>query len=282
MATGEMSTQVEEILRGSFDLHVHAGPDPQREHRLDALDTGRYAQEAEMAGFVLKSHHYLTAPTAHIVSRVYPGLRVIGSITLNTEAGGLNPDAVQAAANVGAGVVWMPTHSAEVSPAGGGRSAPITLTDKAGKLKGEVRDILQIIGRHDMALASGHVSPAEALTLFRAAGELGVQRLIATHPEGKASLEEIGQMASVGAYVEFTFLSCMPAVNRSTPGEMAAAIKRLGPERCVVSTDLGQWANPVPAEGMRMAVAALLDAGLTPDQVSMLVKGNPRELVSLD
>ena len=282
MPTGYLGTQVEEILRGSFDLHVHAGPDPARERRLDALDTGRYAQESEMAGFVLKSHHYPTAPTAHIVSRVYPGLRVIGSITLNAEVGGLNPDAVQAAADVGAGVVWMPTHSAEKSLTAGMEAAPITLTDEAGKLKGEVHDILQIVRRHDIALASGHLAPGEALTLFRAAGGLGVQRLIATHPEGKASREELGLMASVGAYVEFTFLSCMPGVNRSTPGEMAAAIKRLGPERCVVSTDLGQWANPVPAEGMRMAIAALLDAGLTPDQVSTLVKGNPRKLVSLD
>ncbi len=50
-----MNETVEEILRGSYDLHVHAGPDPNQEHLLDALDTARHAHEAEMGGFVLKS-----------------------------------------------------------------------------------------------------------------------------------------------------------------------------------------------------------------------------------
>ncbi|MCH8310480.1 MAG: hypothetical protein IIB17_08300, partial [Chloroflexi bacterium] len=47
-----MNSQIEEILKGSFDLHVHASPDAGAERRLDALETARYAYEAEMSGFV--------------------------------------------------------------------------------------------------------------------------------------------------------------------------------------------------------------------------------------
>ena len=87
-----MKDRIAEILRGSFDLHVQAGPDPGQELRVDALDAGRYAHEAEMGGFVLKSHHYPTAPLAHALNRVYPGLNVVGAVALNAQVGGLNPE----------------------------------------------------------------------------------------------------------------------------------------------------------------------------------------------
>lgn len=281
MCAREMNSQVEAILRGSFDLHVHAGPDPLKERRLDALDTGRHAQEAEMAGFVLKSHHYPTAPVAHMLSRVYPGLSVAGSIALNREVGGLNPDAVQASADLGARVVWMPTFSADFDPGMRGGGDGIRVTDQDGGLLPQVDRILDIIGRHDMVLASGHVSPTEALALFQAASGKGIRRLLATHPAGAATLEEVREMVSLGAYAEYTFLSCMPSVATSTPAEIVAAVRALGVEHCVVTSDFGQWMNPPPAEGMRMAIAALLDAGLEAQEVSALVKNNPLSLLGI-
>ena len=58
-------------------------------------------------------------------------------------------------------------------------------------------------------------------------------------------------------------------------------IPSLGVNGCIVTTDFGQWMNPPPAEGMRMAISALLDAGMKPEDVSKLVKENPMELVGL-
>ena len=133
-----------------------------------------------------------------------------------------------------------------------------------------------------MALASGHVSPAEALTLFAAARDRGIQRMVATHPSGLATTEELREMVSLGAYAEFTFLSCMPSVNTTTPQKIASAARKLGVERCIVTTDFGQWMNPPPAEGMRMAIATLLEAGLKPEDISTLVKANPLQLVRLE
>ena len=130
-----------------------------------------------------------------------------------------------------------------------------------------------------MALASGHAPPQEAITLFKEAGARGITRLIATHPSGIAGDEELREMVSAGAFVEFTFLECMPSWRTSTPSEMVSAIEKLGADNCVVTTDFGHWVNPPPAEGMRMAIAALLDAGMTADKVEMLVKSNPLKLV---
>jgi hypothetical protein len=278
---GGQNNQVEEILKGSFDLHVHAGPDPGQERRLDALETGRYAHEAEMAGFVLKSHHYPTAPLASMLNRVYPGLAVAGSIALNSEVGGLNPEAVQAAANLDARVVWMPTHSADFYLSSQGGSPGIRLTDDGGELRPQVRDILAIARHHHMVVASGHVSPSEAIALFTAARDMGIDRLVATHPLEIAGIEELREMIALGAYVEYTFLHCMPSVNKTTPEGLVSAVRTLGVEHCVVTTDFGQWMNPPPAEGMRMAIAALLQAGLKAEEVSILVKANPLRLTDI-
>lgn len=277
--SGDLSEQVEGILRGSFDLHVHAGYDPGYELRYDALDTGRFAHEAEMAGFVLKSHVHPTTEISQAVSRVYPGLNVLGSVVLNAEVGGLNPDAARSAAIEGAKVVWMPTNSADFFLTSKKQGPGIRLVNDSGKLLPEVHDILDIVRHRDLVLASGHVSPNEAIMLFRTAKEKGIERLVATHPFGTARVGELREMASLGAYLEYPFLSCMPGSNRATPSQMVADVKKLGIDRCIVTTDLGQWQYPSPAEGMRMAIASMLDAGMQESEVSTVVRETPLALV---
>ena len=268
-----MNEQIEEILRGSYDLHVHAAPDGSQQRRMDALEVARCAYEAEMGGFVLKSHDYNTAPLTYALNQMYPGLSVFGAITLNRSVGGINPDAVQVAADLGAQVVWMPTHSAD-----------FRLRERGGegKLCKGVNEVLEIIAANDMTLASGHISPTEAIALFKHAKEQGVQRMIATHPDGVATMEEQRHLIQLGAYPEYTFLACMPTQARATPQQVADKIRSLGVGNCIVTTDFGQWQNPPPAEGMRMAIAALLDAGMTSDEVTALVKLNPAQLIGVD
>lgn len=276
-----MNEQIENILRGSYDLHVHAAPDGSQPRRMDALEVARCAYEAEMGGFVLKSHDYNTTPLTYALNQMYPGLRLFGAITLNRSVGGINPDAVQVAADLGAQVVWMPTHSADFQMQRHGGEG-IRLANDEGELCDGVLEVLEIIAAHDMTLASGHISPSKAITLFEYAKAQGVQRMIATHPDDAATLEEQRRMIALGAYPEFTFLSCMPARGRTTPQQLVDGIRSLGVGKCVVTTGFGQWQNPPPAEGMRMAIAALLDAGMTSDEVTLLVKSNPAQLLGVD
>ena len=274
-ASFALNDQIQEILKGSLDLHVHAGPDAGRVRRLDALETARHAYEAEMAGFVLKSHEYPTAPLAHALNQMYPGLQVAGAIALNRSVGGLNPEAVEVSAKLGARVVWMPTFSADAWLRRGGKGPGITIATDDGELAPEVIDILEVVLKYDMVLASGHVSPSEALALFKQARSRGITRMLATHPGRVASVGEQQEMASLGAYIEHTFLSCMPSSGDTSIGELVSSLNTLGLDHCLVTTDFGQWMNPPPAEGMRMAIAALLGEGMTPSQVSTLVKDNP-------
>ena len=275
-----MNEQIEEILRGAYDLHVHAAPDGRQQRRMDALEVARCAYAAEMGGFVLKSHDYNTAPLTYALNQMYPGLSVFGAIALNRSVGGINPDAVQVACDLGAQVVWMPTFTADFWQRGRGGEG-IRVADDDGNLCDGVHEVLEIIAAADMTLASGHISPAEAIALFKAARAQGVQRMIATHPDGVATLEEQQKMIALGAYPEYTFLACMPSRARRTPQQFVETIRSLGVSNCIVTTDFGQWQNPPPAEGMRMAIAALLDAGMTSDEVTTLVKGNTAQLVGV-
>ena len=276
-----MNETVDEILRGSYDLHVHAGPDATQARRLDAMEAARHVYEAEMGGFVLKSHDYPTAPLTYALERMYPGLIVAGSLVLNRQVGGLNSHAVRTSARLGARIVWMPTYCARFYRSSRGEDGGIGILDPRGDLLPEVHDILDVVAESGLALASGHLSPSETLALFRAAKKRGCERLIVTHPAGVATDDELHEMTRLGAFVEYTWLSCLPAGGGTAPAEIAAAVRRLGVDRCIVTTDLGQWMNPPAAEGMRMAIAALLDAGLEPEEVSTLVKSNPARLLGL-
>ena len=274
-----MNDTISEILTGSFDLHVHAGPDTQ-ERRLDALQTARHAYEAEMAGFVLKSHEYPTAPLAGALRQMYPGLDVAGAIALNRSVGGVNPDAVEVSARLGAKVVWMPTFDADAwRRRTGPRSGTADRRRRRRADPGDAGGAGDRPGARHGRSPLGIVSPRETLELFRAAREAGITRMIATHPAAVASIEQQCEMADLGAYVEYTFLSCMPSRAQMTVEELVAALRRIGTDRCVLTTDFGQWMNPPAPEGMRMAIAALLGAGMDPADVSALVKDNPLRLV---
>ena len=194
--------------------------------------------------------------------------------------GGLNPSAVQAAADLDARVVWMPTFSADFYRVTHGEGAGISLWARPGALRAEVLDILDVVAANSMVLASGHVSPEETVELFTRAAERGISRMIATHPAGIATAEQMREMASLGAYIEYTFLACMPSRATMTVSELVGAIRETGPDHCVLTTDFGQPENPPPAEGMRMAITSLLQSGLASEEVTKVVKDNPLRLMS--
>ena len=113
-----------------------------------------------------------------MVSELVPEVKTIGSICLEYSAGGLNPRAVEVAANLGARIVWMPLFAAknsiaktarafkEVPMISSGALKPIedegiSLIDAYNKLLPEVIDILNIIKDYGIVLATGHISPKE-------------------------------------------------------------------------------------------------------------------------
>lgn len=290
-----VTNQIDEILRGSIDMHVHFIPECDVTRRYNAYEIALQAREAGLRGIVLKNYSYSTAPLASLVSELVPDVAVFGSICLEYECGGLNAHAVEAAAKLGAKVVWMPVFSARNSRAlwahmfglnvkGDG----ISLLEADNQLVPEVIDILKIIKDYDMVLATGHISPPEIFAVIDKAKLLGVAKIIVTHAAfdfiSKSILkpEERQMLAQEGVFIEHTALEISPTLGRRTnPADIAVAIKAEGPSNCIMSTDFGHIAHPTVGEGMRMFISTMLKCGLSEKDITQMVKLNPAKLLGL-
>ena len=181
------------LIDGVADLHVHGAPSLVARHGLDHEVVGAHAQVGvDLA--VLKAHEGSTVERAALAAGrpETEGVRVVGGIVLNSPAGGANPDAVEVAARLGGRVVWMPTVSAPAHVASA--AAPelsvhrtlsfrqVDVLDDAGALLPAWHEVLDVVAAHDLVLASGHLTCAEALVLFRAASAAGVRRMLFNHP----------------------------------------------------------------------------------------------------
>jgi len=278
---------IDRLLQGSIDMHAHYGPDPFAARKVDALNGAQMAQEAGMRAIVLKNHQYGTAPLAAIVSESVPDITIVGSICLNVEAGGLNPDIVETAAKLGAKIVWMPTQSSNYDYMHNKfRTGGIGILDDTGNLLPSVAKILDIAKHYEMVVATGHLPVKEAFILVEAAVNNGISKIVATHALGwhvdtYFTVAQQQRIANMGAFVEYCFVTTIPEGGLD-PKDMVAAIKAVGVPHCILSTDLGQINNPAPVEGMKLMIATMLDNGLTEKGIEVMVKTNPARLLGLD
>ena len=279
-------SNVDRILEGALDIHVHIAPDPSAERRGSAIDVAEQARDMGMRGLVLKSHEYPTQPVAYTASQAVPGINLIGGVTLDVGVGGLNPTAVENAAKMGGRLVWMPTLSARSQRKHQGLNGGISVLDGQGRLLTETYAVLEQVKAHDMVLATGHLSAKESMVLVSEAREMGISRVVITHATTMSflsgmTLEEMKALAAMGAFIEHCVNVIMPLNRHLTPKELVDTILAIGPEHCIVSTDFGQDHHPMPAEGLRMGVAMLLRSGLEEVEVGILVKDNPSRLLGL-
>ena len=295
------SDEARELVRGAFDLHVHIGPDVV-ERRIDDVALARRFEEVGLAGFVLKSHYTSTAERAAVVRGVVPGVRAMGALSLNVAVGGMNPLAVDIAGREGAHTVWMPTVDAENETIG--RSAPqpgetvpvwakfqreliadgidvpaVPVVDADGAILPETRDVLGAIAKHGMVLATGHLSTAEIFAVVDAAFEAGVRDVVVTHPDYPAqniSIEDQVELARRGALLERCFVQ--PYTGKCSWERWLEGTKAVGPERTLLSTDLGQIKNPPVEDGLPLLAEKLLEAGFDEDEVRTMAVENTRRL----
>jgi hypothetical protein len=138
-----------------------------------------------------------------------------------------------------------------------------------------------------MILANGHISPRETFTLFEAALAMGIKKLVVTHglwTNGmvRFTLDELKQLGQMGAYIEHCYVGFLPTDFRNDPKPMVEAIRYIGAEHCIMGSDLGQYYNPSPAEGMRMFIALLYKNGITVQEIELMAKTNSAKLLDLD
>jgi Family of unknown function (DUF6282) len=291
------------LVRGAFDLHVHIWPDVV-ERRIDDVSLARRFHELGLAGFVLKSHYTSTAERAAVVSAVCPGVTVLGAIALNRAVGGLNALAVEIAAREGARVVWLPTVDAvseaealhEPGPGvtppiwvklqrefrARGLGEPVPVLDAAGRVLSAARAVLASVAAHGLVLATGHLGREETFAVVEAALEEGVAEIVVTHPDYPAqalSGEDQRELAGQGALIERCFTT--PHTGKVSWERWLGSTRLVGAERCVLSTDLGQVANPPVEDGLALLADRLLEAGFTEEEVRTMAVTNTRRLAGM-
>lgn len=287
-----------ELLRDAVDLHVHPGPSPYP-RRINLAEAAADAAQAGMRAIVAKSHHNPTAADAALVASSGAGrkVEVFGGIVLNSHVGGFNADAVNVALALGARIVWLPTisspvhiaHAAHISfPSASMRmrpERPVDVWTRSGKLRRAVKDVLREVADADAVLASGHLSPRSILATFEEARALGVRRLLVNHPNFivNATRADVRKLVRLGAYVEHA--SChydARSKYKSFPVEtLVEWIHAVGPERSIISSDLGQAGNPLPSESLVEVARLLRRQGVTARELRTMMAGNPSSLLGL-
>ena len=273
-------------LAGAIDIHVHSSPDD-RPRSVDAFEAARLARSKGMRAIVLKNHYESTAGVAYLVRLVVPELQVFGGIDLNLTVGGINAAAVEHMTRVSGGwgrIVWMPTFDAENQVRFSKEHRPFVAVSRGGELVPEVRQVISIIARHDLVLATGHSSPDEALMLLREGRRQGVRQMVVTHAMLAPVLMDLPHMSEavkLGAFIEFVggSMATKDAAIRLT--RFAEAIRSLGPESCILSSDLGQAGNALPADGFGEFLVALRSKGFSAQEIDRMSKENPARLLGL-
>jgi predicted TIM-barrel fold metal-dependent hydrolase len=153
-------------------------------------------------------------------------------------------------------------------------------------LKPEVLKIFGLIAKWNAVLATGHVTLKEAKIAVKAATDAGVKKIIVTHPLASFvnySLEDMREIIDMGAtYLEHVYNDTTRQVGHPIEREsIFKAIKSIGAKHCIMSTDAGQWLNPVPSQQMGIYIKDMLDYGISPEDVRIMVKTNPAKVIGI-
>ena len=278
-------------LNGVIDMHVHTAPDVCLRTYND-LELTAAAVRAGARAIVIKGHHCSTVARAALCNAYNRSafesnaFVMYGGLALNYDAGGLNPKAVQTALEMGAKVIWLPTVDAENDCRKHGRCGGIRMTDDRGVPTQELRRIFTLIKEYDAVLATGHISPEEIWCVVDSARNIGVQKIVITHPEYwvvDMSLEDQKELVSdYDVILERCFMQ--PLQNGcwvSNAERNLEAIRELGADSTILSTDCGNPATPPWEESARQYLQFMADHNVNSEELRSMTKTTPARLLGL-
>jgi hypothetical protein len=296
-----LDARIDRLLVGAIDPHVHSGPSI-AVRGLDHLELVRQMSQAGVAAVITKDHDYSGVMTAALISRNFPELRtrIYSGIVLNNVVGGLNPYAVEHTAAMGGKVVFMPTLAAEhhlrwektsswVHPATTQKVRPasaVPVIDANRQVRDDAKEILDVVARTGLALASGHLHISETWLVFEEARRRGVKTLILTHPEDivDASLNDVRGIAAMGAFVEHSL--CMfiegSKFKTRTAEDLRQQIEAAGVDQTIMCSDLGQTGVYSPLEGFRRGIGMCIDLGYDDAQIRKMFSSNAARAFGLE
>ncbi len=276
------------LLRGAIDMHFHMdAPVQDGSHAQATIATVRVAKARGMRGLVIKNHWESTATLAYHLRLEIPDFNLFGGIVMNLTNGGMNQAAVEYMATQIQGepgkVVWMPAYDSEIeSRTSKVPNKPFVAVSRNGALLPETKAVISVVAKHNLILASGHIAPEEAMLAFSEGRKQGVKHMIATHAmdlAGKMNMEQMQEAVKLGAIIEVDFRNVL-----EEGGRRADAIRKLGPEHCIISEFWTKNDDPREYGGLDGAGAfaeAMRARGFTDHELDLMFKQNPAQLLGL-
>ena len=293
-----------ELVKDAVDCHVHVCPHINA-RTISVFDAVRQAAMAGMKGLGLMDNFGNSAGFAALAMLELGdlGVDVFGGPILEPCAGGVSPYVVRIALDYGYGpgtgarFVSMPTHHTRNVALSEGRGEAYVEAcfhvPLSGEVQDEMKEILDLLAARDVVLNTGFVSGEEAVRLCQEAKKRGVERIIV--PAVNYAEDVIREIVGTGAYAEFfffglthaTFLSGADATAQiNSPSavslsEIVARIRAAGPERTILSGDLGIQVLPPPVEGLREFLVTIKGGGFDDAEIHRMVVDNPTALFNV-
>jgi microsomal dipeptidase-like Zn-dependent dipeptidase len=87
--------------------------------------------------------------------------------------------------------------------------------------------------------------------------------------------------ANMGAYIEFVYNGLLGSYKEFTFKDYARAIRSVGAEHCILSSDMGQPGNPLHPDGLVALFDGLKKEGITQAEIDRMAKENPARILGL-
>ena len=96
------------------------------------------------------------------------------------------------------------------------------------------------------------------------------------------SVVQMRAAAQLGAYIEFVYNALIGPNKSFEMRDYAQAIREVGPKSCILSSDLGQTANPLHPDGLAAFFAGLAKEGISQADIDLMSKTNPARALGLE
>ncbi|MDR7481159.1 MAG: DUF6282 family protein [Armatimonadota bacterium] len=275
----------EPFLRDAIDVHVHANPDTLGPRSQDISAVAVDAARAGMRAILHKDHHHSTVGVAYMAQRLIDQLVERGELPRRVEVyGGIatafstDPRLVQ---------VLLASPQMRMIFFNCIYSEPLV---EGGRVTAQARELIRIAADHGIPITlcpPNHSVKQDqddfegTLPLVEAIADAGARALL-DHPVSAFTIDQTVRLVEFGVYAGVFCYPVIPTVAKAPavdPDLVYDMIRAVGPERCVIGSDMGHILEPDAVSALRLLVRLLLAFALTDEQITRMCKTNPERLL---
>lgn len=279
----------EACLDGAIDMHVHADPCSLIARNQDYTQVAIDGARAGLRAVCRKDHYYSTVGEAYAVQRhidhlveteaLSHSIEVYGGVPLQS----LDPARIEKAlGRPQFKMIWC-------NPVGG---EPLV---QDGRVRPEMERLIHLAAEHGLAFNLGQPSHSAAKNpglsdydglapLCERIREIGA-RAVLDHPLSSFTADQIEALSGGSIYAGLFCYPTLPSVIKAPvvdPERTLELVRRLGPQRCLIASDVGMLLEPTQLEAYRLMIRLLIVLGFSETDVSVMIKDNPAHLLGLD